>query len=211
MMEGNSMKFSEAKDTYAVSLDYRDWEHLCRARGFHGPTSNDYEGVWKLIPQPTEWISINKQEPDPGMDVLVVLDYRPWGRERTVMQARVHKAETKRAYGGPNSLTGSGWLTGIYFSLPSIVAPGVVTFWMHKPELPAEVVETEVVLPVWMEPNQQINHIVMTATVKPLTSCQADKDGECDHPLCPQNFDGEPAKSGRGCPLPHSYFDDERE
>lgn len=34
-----------------------------------------------------------------------------------------------------------------------------------------------------------------------LTSCAADCDDMCDHPKCPQNRDGEPAKTGRHCPL----------
>jgi hypothetical protein len=36
---------------------------------------------------------------------------------------------------------------------------------------------------------------------KPLTSCAAGRDGECGHTQCPQLRDGEPAKSGRHCPL----------
>lgn len=36
---------------------------------------------------------------------------------------------------------------------------------------------------------------------KPLTSCAADRDGDCDHPQCPQLRDAEPAKSGRSCPM----------
>ncbi|MFC5353490.1 hypothetical protein [Azospirillum himalayense] len=36
---------------------------------------------------------------------------------------------------------------------------------------------------------------------KPLTHCAAGKDGECNHPDCPQLRDGEPAKSRRHCPL----------
>jgi hypothetical protein len=31
--------------------------------------------------------------------------------------------------------------------------------------------------------------------------CYADRDGDCDHPLCPQLRDNEPHKSGRHCPL----------
>ncbi|HDG5313247.1 TPA: hypothetical protein PCI30_000826 [Klebsiella pneumoniae] len=31
--------------------------------------------------------------------------------------------------------------------------------------------------------------------------CAAAKDGECCHPRCPQIHDGEPAFSGRHCPL----------
>jgi hypothetical protein len=38
-------------------------------------------------------------------------------------------------------------------------------------------------------------------SIKPLTHCAADSDGECAHAQCPQLRDGEPAKSGRHCPL----------
>jgi len=31
--------------------------------------------------------------------------------------------------------------------------------------------------------------------------CHCDGDGECSWDLCPQNIEGEPAKSGRSCPL----------
>lgn len=34
-----------------------------------------------------------------------------------------------------------------------------------------------------------------------LTDCHAGKDGECNHPNCPQIRDGEPEKTGRSCPL----------
>ncbi len=44
---------------------------------------------------------------------------------------------------------------------------------------------------------------------KPLTTCKAGMDGECIHPLCPQNNEGEPAKTGRFCPLPHWSDDPE--
>ena len=33
-------------------------------------------------------------------------------------------------------------------------------------------------------------------------TCQADRDGDCDHPGCPQVRDGEPRASGRSCPVP---------
>ena len=40
--------------------------------------------------------------------------------------------------------------------------------------------------------------------VNELTVCQASRgDGECHHALCPQARDGEPAATGRPCPLPH--------
>lgn len=36
-----------------------------------------------------------------------------------------------------------------------------------------------------------------------LARCAANRDGECGHAECPQLRDGEPAKSGRHCPLDH--------
>jgi len=76
-----------------------------------------------------KWISVEDELPLPEEDVLVVLDYRKWGRDLKIHQARTHLAKEgfPQKYGGPNSLTGSGYLTGIYFSLPSIVAPEIVT------------------------------------------------------------------------------------
>ncbi|VVE79330.1 gp41 [Pandoraea sputorum] len=35
----------------------------------------------------------------------------------------------------------------------------------------------------------------------PLQRCAAGRDGDCSHDQCPQIRDGEPAKSGRHCPL----------
>jgi len=34
-----------------------------------------------------------------------------------------------------------------------------------------------------------------------LTRCQADSDGDCEHSMCPQFADHEPASTGRSCPL----------
>lgn len=36
---------------------------------------------------------------------------------------------------------------------------------------------------------------------RPLIRCAAGRDGDCIHPDCPQNKEGEPAKTGRHCPL----------
>jgi len=38
----------------------------------------------------------------------------------------------------------------------------------------------------------------------PLTTCQADCDGNCSHAKCPQHADGEPIATGRHCPLDSS-------
>jgi len=40
-----------------------------------------------------------------------------------------------------------------------------------------------------------------SASRRCMTLCQADDDDYCEWPECPQNRDGEPARSGRHCPL----------
>ncbi len=49
----------------------------------------------------------------------------------------------------------------------------------------------------------------MRAKRDPLTSCAADRDGECHHPDCPQIRDNEPDKSDRTCPLWRGYTDED--
>lgn len=42
-----------------------------------------------------------------------------------------------------------------------------------------------------------------------LTRCAAGRDGDCNHPQCPQNLEGEPMKTGRHCPLDTDDEDDD--
>jgi hypothetical protein len=49
----------------------------------------------------------------------------------------------------------------------------------------------------------------LKAQEKPLTSCKAGRDGDCNHEQCPQARDGEPNATGRTCPLPHWTDDPE--
>jgi len=83
----------------------------------------------------TKWISLTKRQPLPGISVLALLDYTPYGRHKRVLIADVHLTNDRIAYGGPMALTGHGFLTGLYFSVPAILAPGVVTHWMELPEI----------------------------------------------------------------------------
>ena len=39
--------------------------------------------------------------------------------------------------------------------------------------------------------------------------CHSDNDGDCNWAMCPQTRDGEPAKSGRSCPI-YNWHNDER-
>lgn len=47
-----------------------------------------------------------------------------------------------------------------------------------------------------------------SSTDHPLTRCAAGRDGECAHAQCPQLRDGEPAKTGRHCPLDNDSNED---
>lgn len=61
-------------------------------------------------------------------------------------------------------------------------------------------------LPVWCEVlDEHLNQLEETA----LTRCQAGRDGDCTDVRCPQLRDGEPAKSGRHCPLDTDTTDTE--
>ena len=71
--------------------------------------------------------------------VIVLLDYSKWGKdEQRIDIATVHQTENDelQSFGGPNSLTGSGKLKGIYFAIPAICNPDSVTHWMELPQLP---------------------------------------------------------------------------
>ncbi len=92
------------------------------------------------------WISVKDNPPpyvsdtlrDKVVEVLVITDYTKWGRGKHVRIASVWFADEPRPYGGPHALTGSGMLTGIYFSIPAVLHPDVVTHWQP---LPSEDVE----------------------------------------------------------------------
>lgn len=83
-----------------------------------------------------QWINIQEQQPRPNTEVLIVCDYTAFGRSRKIYQANVYFSETLICFGGPNSLTGQGTLTGIYFAVPAIVNPKLVTHWRELPQFP---------------------------------------------------------------------------
>lgn len=53
---------------------------------------------------------------------------------------------------------------------------------------------------------KRANHCLLSDPVNRIefeyVPCHAGSDGDCSWPECPQTRDGEPAKSGRACPLP---------
>lgn len=81
------------------------------------------------------WLCVNEHPPKPGTEIIALLDYTKWKRGKQVRQASVHFTEFPRPYGGPNSLCGSGQLKGLYFALPAVCAPGVVTHYKPIPEI----------------------------------------------------------------------------
>jgi len=85
-----------------------------------------------------KWISVTESLPKPGTDVLILKDLSKWNRGKHIYKASVHLAEKPQSYGGPNSLTGRGYLTGVYFAIPAICNPDTITHWMPLPEPPTE-------------------------------------------------------------------------
>lgn len=83
----------------------------------------------------SRWIDMIDRKPLPAKKVLVLLDYTPYDRDKRVEIAYTYSTASPIRYGGPRSLSGQGWLTGLYFAIPSIVAPGIVSHWMELPDV----------------------------------------------------------------------------
>jgi hypothetical protein len=88
-----------------------------------------------------EWVAVSEKETrlKEGDKAWIEMDFSAWGRnEKRVTIADVWFTKEPRGYGGPNALTGSGMLTGIYFSLPAIVNPDCVKRFCLIPQPPKE-------------------------------------------------------------------------
>lgn len=81
------------------------------------------------------WICIKEHPPTPGTEILAKLDYTKWGHGKSVRQSSVRFSEFEISYGGPHALTGAGKLKGLYFSIPAILHPEVVTHYINLPEI----------------------------------------------------------------------------
>lgn len=85
----------------------------------------------------SRWISCSEKLPEANQEVLILTDYTEYGRpKKRIDIASVHFAEENIRFGGPNSLSGQGFLKGIYFAIPAILNPDVVKFWQPLPETP---------------------------------------------------------------------------
>jgi len=84
------------------------------------------------------WIKISDHQPIPGTDVLIVIDVTRFGRGRRIEKARVNYTPSSIQFGGPNALSGSGRLVGIFFSIPAILNPDDVTHWAYLPTFPID-------------------------------------------------------------------------
>ncbi len=86
------------------------------------------------------WISIKDRLPEPNKRVLIITDVRKWDKTRPIKIeiANTGFFEKEIMIGGPNALTGYHKMKGIYFSVPAILHPEIVTHWMELPNLPTE-------------------------------------------------------------------------
>lgn len=71
----------------------------------------------------------------------------------------------------------------------------------HYPSVADSILDSILELAIKYIQKTYIQPILIPYKPGPLTACAANRDGECNHPECPQNRDGEPKKSGRHCPL----------
>jgi hypothetical protein len=85
-----------------------------------------------------EWIKTKDRLPEPNKKVLIVRDVRKWDEKRpvTIDIAYTGYSEEEILIGGPIALTGYHKMKGIYFSVPAILHPEEVTYWMELPSLP---------------------------------------------------------------------------
>lgn len=80
------------------------------------------------------WISTKDRLPEPNKRVLIVRDYREWDPKRPISIdiANTGFLDEETKVGGPNALTGYHKIKGLYFSVPAILHPGSVTYWMEN-------------------------------------------------------------------------------
>lgn len=91
------------------------------------------------------WVPVNKfnlsKYTAESIPILAVLDYRGSGNGRVIEKVNVYYSKDPIKFGEQNSPTGSGTLTGYYFTIPisrKILAPGIVTHCRPLPKLPEE-------------------------------------------------------------------------
>jgi hypothetical protein len=126
------------------SISEGDWERIVIpiAKGTLQPQMDLAKKIMDLVEGKIldPWILCSYQMPEPGEEVIVVRDYKDWGLDKRSMDmATVHRAgEDGQNFGGPNSLTGQGWMPPgtVYFAFPGIGNPESNVCWKRKPEFP---------------------------------------------------------------------------
>lgn len=141
-----------AKDAFLAGANREGYEQTPHDKLLY-PAPPDFEDWWKekkgsvsaQASQPAQppaagevvaWVAVSERLPEAGTQVLIIQDLTQWNREKRVLIADVHYSKTPIAYGGPNSLTGRGYQSGIFFSVPSILNKETVTHWMPLPTPP---------------------------------------------------------------------------
>lgn len=111
------------------------WERTEHIAGFQ----SGFKKALSILPSSDgdRWVSVDDKLPPLGENVLCVRNYSKYNNDLIdVLIGKLHHAESPQAYGGPNSVQGSGYLTGHYWSFPSICKFDIVTHWQPKPNLP---------------------------------------------------------------------------
>ena len=142
-----------------------------------------------------EWIPVSKGMPDNGKNVLVFVAV-PGRRGGTITVANHIDDRTEEA---------SDEALG-YADEWAVYDEDTDTYWCPEGWYERQVANDAYGLMLLTDP------VVawMPLPAKPENYCHAGRDGECEWHDCPQLRDGEPARSGRHCPLDDNEVEVER-
>ena len=133
-------QLQQAKDTIAKKYGYENFEQFDDKSTF-GYNHNTPKIIDEISIEyhrlMSEWVSVDERLPESGIKVLIQTDYTEYGKEiKNTEIANVSFTEHEIPFGGPYALSGIGMLKGIYFSIPAILNPDVVKYWMPLPQPP---------------------------------------------------------------------------
>ena len=136
-------QLQKAKDTIAKKYGYLNFETI--PYNHISSINVRYENYQDIVNEValeyhrlmSEWVSVDERLPESGIKVLIQTDYTEYGKEiKNTEIANVSFTEHEIPFGGPYALSGRGMLKGIYFSIPAILNPDVVKYWIPLPQPP---------------------------------------------------------------------------